>query len=281
MKTVLALGLSVALALSTSTACLPQDDARVDAAVIEALIEHQHFRVAVQAEQDAPEGEERRNAREVTDSRLADFNRKTDAVQTSLLPPQAADRFEAMRTNTETGLASARELVDEGGRSRVRATWEYQELSAYNQSFVRLWADLLENRPLAQWIYAHDDVLALSIAISAEIQAGQAVLDSMAVDDDHAVDVNISGFGQDVQFTDTALSTAATSVGYLGKRDLVAAVTAIPSDVLGMRSNLQGVSTAETVEADAWTSGTRAWQAAVAQVDRDILDGALGVANKR
>ncbi|MDR3068286.1 MAG: HAMP domain-containing protein, partial [Cellulomonas sp.] len=256
--------------------------ARTDAAVVEALSQYQLFGIAVQAEQEAPGGEVRRNAREVTDSRLADFNRKVDDVTMSWLPPQAADRFEAMRADTETGLATARELVDEGGRASVQATREYQNLIGYNQSFVRVWSDLLDDRSLARWIYAHDDVLTLSIAVGTEIQAGQAVLGSLDAGGDTFVrDVNISGFAQDVQYTDTAMSAAATSVGFLGVAGLGTTVSTVPDEVRTMRSDLQGVNTAGGVDATAWATQTSDWRASVAGVDQEILSGAQDLADDR
>ena|GEM_PF-6132099 len=262
----------------------PAPVARADAAVVEALVEYQRFMVAVQVEQNAPGGEARRNAREVTDSSLADFDRKADAVQMSLLPPQVAGEFDTMRTETAAGLAAARELVDGGGRDNVEAMREYQKLFGYNQGFVRVWADLMDDRSLARWIYAHDDVLTLSVAIGTEIQAGQAVLVSVgsAEDDEYYIaDVNVEGFSKHIQFTDTAMSTAATSIGYLDEqRDLVDTVTVVPADVQRMRSDLQGVYTALNVDLTAWVSQTDAWQASIAGVDQAILNGALDVAKR-
>ncbi|MCL2092249.1 MAG: ATP-binding protein [Micrococcales bacterium] len=257
--------------------------ARANASVVEALAAYQRLGVAVQEEQDAPEGEARREARKKADASLADFGRKADAVTDSWLPSQAATQFDMMRTEAEAGLATAREFVDEGARDSVQAPREYQKLLASNQSFVRVWADLLEDRSLAQWAYAHDDVLTLSIAIGVEIQAGEAVLGSVSAADpestNYVAGTNIEGFTQNAQATDTAKETADMSVGYLGKSDL--GMSAIPSDVLALRSDLQGVNTAASVDAEAWKTQTSAWQADVAEVDGVLLSGAQAAADQR
>ena len=264
--------------------------ATTNVAVVDTLSAYQSLAVAIRAEQVAdPAG--RSAARDKTQAALADFTHKADGVSTSvpvfgdMLPSQAADLFATMRDSTETRLNAARDLVDKG--DEVGAANEYQNVLGLNQSFVRGWVDLLGDRTLAQWGYAHADVFDVIDAIGAETRAGQDLIVAYQADD--ALDNRLLDYNSDVQVTNTAISAAADSVLYLEglAGDPSARVSMIDDEATGtpqiefFRSNLQSRETVKDVPESDWLQQTQKWQVRVQSVDQEILGGAADVASTR